>query len=113
MPIYNPGAPGVTFTELLGHEGHTAPSADAWGDWDISAIVPSGTLCVLVQLQNINANPRSAGARKKGTALDRREVIPGNSVRDITTEVDSTRSIQIYSAGLAGYVEFGVLGYWS
>ena len=64
-------AAGLTFTELAGIENHLAAGAGAWEDWDLSAIVPAGTVSVLVLVFKSGVGSKKAGARKNGTALDR------------------------------------------
>ena len=56
MVLNNPGQPGLVFTELLGGEDHPPTNFNVWEDYDLSAIVPEGTQCVLLHIANADVN---------------------------------------------------------
>jgi len=111
---------GLTFTELAGGEDKTVATANTWEDWDISAIVPAGTVAVLVLIVSIGgaATSGSAGARKNGSALARLHDVntttasAERSATCILTEVDANRIIEIYAPDTSKY-QFNIVGYWS
>lgn len=115
-PYWGTPANLLIFTELAGGENHAATGAGAWEDYDLSAIVPAGTVMVLMQIlyktaDNIDC---SAGCRKNGTALARLlgGVGRGHPTALLITNVDANRVIDIY-AGVVAECDFSVLGYWS
>lgn len=112
-PQGTPKAETWIFTELAGGEDHQVSAIDTWEDWDLSAIVPGGTKAVL-----IHAYSRSLwGARKNGTALDRKTFACGDGTTHksafILTEVDLNRVVELYVQGTVGYTVFSIVGYWS
>lgn len=110
---------GVTFTELVGGEDYQAQGDDGvWEDWDLSAIIGAGATAVLLAITNQqDISVRTAGARKNGTALERKDVLDGTPGApywqfSIITQCDANRVIDIY-AQLKADIYFQVLGYWS
>lgn len=117
MPINNPSTPGATFTELAGGHNHGVAVAGVWEDWDISAIVPVGTMAVLVDIISAfnAAGAVASGARADGSALVRtvniwRHVGDPHSI--ILTECPATRVIEVICND-ALTTDFSILGYWS
>ncbi len=110
MPLNNPVAVPV-FVELVGGEKITR-AATAWTDWDLSAIVPAGTLAVLVALET-NAGAGNRGCRKNGSALNRWVTQDAASEGQWTMvcEVDDNRIIEVYPNHAVGD-NFSILGYW-
>ena len=111
----------LVFTELAGGQAQGPSSTDTWLDWDISAIVPAGTKYVLVGGAPISTSSSSiVGARKNGTALDRRFQIAQTSISGfdglsnvvVLTEVDANRIIEIWTRSQSGG-KFNIVGYWS
>lgn len=108
----------LSFTELAGGENHNASQSGNWEDWDLSAIIGSGAKVVLVGIANQSSSAYRAGARKNGTALDRKgkldEGLSNLFMWDIMlpTECDANRVIEIY-AGYHTDIYFNILGYWS
>lgn len=112
-----PTGVGLAFTELAGGQHHTVTNTDIWEDWDLSAIVPSGTVAVLVAWGALTTK-YEVGARKNGTALDRKMDTPdlgGSSPATwavtLLTECDPNRIIEIYTE--FSTIQFDILGYWS
>ena len=112
-------ASDIVFTELVGGQDRHVGAAATWTDWDISAIVPAGTKSVIVAMVNIDTvNVKSAGARKNGSALDRRGTLPLTAGAaeswdfSLLTECDANRVIEIYAQTDAS-IHFNILGYWS
>ncbi|MBA7682892.1 hypothetical protein ES703_91248 [subsurface metagenome] len=115
-------AAGLAFTELAGIEYKVVNNINVWEDWDLSAIVPAGTVSVLVLAWSKGATTNKAGARKNGTALDRpftaltignAASLLGNNVSCcMLTEVDANRIIDIRGSSLTT-IRFGIKGYWS
>jgi len=109
-------AGGLTFTELDSAVHNASGAVDTWEDWDLTAIVPAGTVAVLVGICNIAQNSLlTGGARKNGTALTRYFLVGYGShavQTHILTECDANRIIDIYASVLAE-VDFFIMGYWS
>lgn len=105
---------GLVFTELAGGENKYGALA-SWLDWDISAIIPSGSLYALIGIGSLNVVINKAGARQNGTALARYLAVPINSSQHpsvcVLTKVDENRIIEIYGHG-SNALRFHVLGYW-
>jgi len=107
---------GLTFTELDSAVHNASGAINTWEDWDVSGLVPAGTVAVLVGIYNIDVNALlTGGARKNGTALTRYFPVgwASHAVQThILTECDANRIIDIYASNL-GAVGFFILGYWS
>ena len=117
-PAWGAAAAGLTFTELAGGEGHQVTNTSTWEDWDLSAIVPAGTKAVLVEIYLQFSANQVSGVRKNGSSLNRYQSTgtPTNTVvsfRNILTEVDGNRIIEIYGSLASAYLTFSILGYWS
>ena len=112
------GGSGLIFTELAGAENHQVTNTNTWEDWDLSAIVPAGAVAVLVEIYlQFNSNQVS-GARKNGSALARYQSTgtPSTTVvsfRNLVTEVDDNRIIEIYGSVASSNLTFSILGYWA
>lgn len=108
----------TTFTELAGGQSHAVSSADTWEDYDISAIVPAGTTCVLVAIKGNSQGLSDAGVRKNGTALNRKFDLAKFQAAAtdwvfILTEVDANRVIECFSETNVTFAYFNIVGYWS
>ena len=105
----------ATFVELDGADKTTAAGeglADGvWGDWDISGIIPVGTLLVLIGVYKIGAIDW-VGVRKGGTALVRTFELEAPTTAFIPTLPSATRTIGIMSTDVSDGDEFCVFGYW-
>ncbi|MBA7621563.1 hypothetical protein ES703_28927 [subsurface metagenome] len=101
-----------TFTELAGGEGYHASASTTWEDWDLSAIIPAGAVTALISMQQENTSIYDVGARRNGTALDRKMAAKAYVTQNWLTEVDANRVIEIY-AEYCNNTKFNVLGYWS
>jgi len=117
-PAWGAAAAGLTFTELAGGEDHQVTNTNTWEDWDLSAIVPAGTKAVLVEIYLQFSANQVSGVRKNGSSLNRYQSTgtPTNTVvsfRNILTEVDDNRIIEIYGSLASAYLTFSILGYWS
>ncbi len=119
-PIWDaiPTVGGLTFTELEGQENKQVAAINTWEDWDLSAIVPAGTKAVLVEIRLIFSANQVSGVRKNGSALNRLQSTgtPSTTVvsfRNVVTEVDANRIIEIYGSLASAYLHFSILGYWS
>lgn len=101
----------TTFTELWS-DGHPASTTN-WEDWDISALVPAGTIAVEVQMYNGENNSNlGMGARKNGSSVDRQEGILAYGRTYMTVEVGADRIIEIYTSDKDN-TGFRLTGYWS
>ncbi len=106
------------FHDLAGGQNHHAANNAAFGDWDVSAIVPAGSVAVLLGIGNIDSGgARLVGGRKNGSALARtfeliHLLVPEDVQVTVPTECDANRIIEIY-AQLAADVHFNILGYWT
>lgn len=114
MPFPPQGIPKTwTFTELAGGEDHQVSSADTWEDWPLSAIVPAGTVAVLVHVKSRG----NWGVRKYGSALDRKGFSCGDDTIHrsafISAEVEVNRVIEVYTETNVGYALYSIVGYWS
>ncbi len=117
-PVWGEVAAGLSFTELAGGENHQVTSINTWEDWDLSAIVPVGTKAVLVEIYLQFSANQVSGARKNGSALNRYQSTgtPSATVvsfRNLVTEVDDNRIIEVYGSIASAYLTFSILGYWS
>lgn len=101
---------GLVFTELFSSSAGSGSAT--WVDWDISSIVPSGTLYVEVLVRNEAGTTQTGGIRKNGSSTERKLGMPSNSAGTFTStvEVDSTRTIERYSSDTS--IVFYILGYW-
>lgn len=103
----------IKFTELANAGDKQAAGAGAWEDWDISAIVPAGSLSALIDIRNASGTSQLVGIRKNGSALVRALSLYNATSRTWLTEVDANRVVEIYVATSAAGVYYNVLGYWS
>jgi len=106
------------FVELAGNEAHVVTYNDTWQDWDISAIVPAGVICVLVQVQKKVGITDIAigGARKNGSALIRTIFLSSETGSHpagatLITECDANRVIELWGDNVEPCY-YGILGYW-
>jgi hypothetical protein len=111
------GGGGLSFTELAGGQDKAVSTASTWEDWDLSAIVPSGAVSVLVAW-GASTQRYTVGARKNGSAASRTALTPDIAaaslngwVVTVLTECDANRIIEIYSSNTG--VLFNILGYWA
>jgi len=100
----------VNFTETMS-ASHTQPTTNSWVDWDLSSIVPAGTVCVIIWCINPDAGVREVGCRKNGTANDKHDDMATSSWSCMPVNVDENRVIETY--GETTSVIFKVVGYWS
>ena len=117
-PVWGEAAAGLTFTELAGGEDHQVTDINTWEDWDLSAIVPAGTKAVLVEIYLQFSSNTVCGVRKNGSSLNRYQSTGTPSAttvsfRDILTEVDDNRIIEVYGSVASAYLIFSILGYWA
>lgn len=111
-PVAEDKPSSVTFTELFSTPYHCISNTSTWEDWDLSSIVPAGTLCVLVIVAVPGGtNKYEAGARKNGTALARKDDA-ADYRSSLLTEVDANRVIEVYGESTTA-VRFTIAGYWS
>ena len=103
---------GLTFTELISAT-HQVGAVPNWEDWDVSGIVPAGTVAVLVGAVPTTLNSRIVGARKNGSALVRTFQLPAIGDVIILTECDGSRIIEIKGVFQTTSVNFRIYGYWS
>lgn len=116
--VWGEAAAGLTFTELAGDQNKNVAVINTWEDWDLSASVPAGTKAVEVEIRILASGNQVSGARKKGSALARTRATgtPDNidvCFRNLVTEVDANRVIQIYASLATTAIQFNILGYWS
>ena len=117
-PVWGEAAAGLTFTELAGAENHQVTNTNTWEDWNLSAIVPAGTKAVLVEIYLQFSSNQVSGARKNGSALARYQSTgtPSATVvsfRNLVTEVDDNRIIEVYGSVASSNLSFSILGYWA
>ena len=93
------------FTELAGTNTTTVTAAEGWKDWDLSAIVPAGTKCVLL---SGGGGTDSVAFRKNGEAYERIYIY---GMAPVLTEVDAGRIVEIKTSTV-GAVTIRLLGYW-
>jgi len=94
MPLNNTLPAPMTYVQLIGTDYAHSASDATWEDWDLSALVPAGTLYVLVGMGH--GNTADAGSRMQLSLI-----VP----------VDSARKIQRYGQTIAQSY-FSILGYW-
>lgn len=102
----------LVFTELAGGDNHDAAAHSTWEDWDISGIIPVGAIYALIEIINAGLGDRALGVRKKGSALNRTQVMAPNTNRVVLTEVSASRVVEIWVSS-TGAMKFSVLGHWS
>lgn len=102
--------PSLTHVEIV-PVSFVPGSADAWVDWDLSASVPASTKYVDIMGHAVNSAQLVVGARKNGTATDRK-ISAGEIKMTLTfiTEVDAGRVIEVYSDDAA--TKYLCTGYW-
>ena len=100
------------FIDIIGGADHQATGADTWEDWDISALVPAGTIAAQISVRNASGTARVVGMRKNGSALTRSINLYNTGDRTWTTEVDANRVLEIYVATAVAGFYFNALGYW-
>jgi hypothetical protein len=99
-----------TFYELYSTDYQ--PSTDlTWEDWDLSAIIPMGTIAVLVLCIQIGTGNENVGIRNNGSNLNRRRYIAPRAPLLATTPVGADRIIECYGSVALDAV-FQVWGYW-
>lgn len=107
---------GITFTELIGSEFRSTVD-NTWTDWDLSGVVPAGTVAILIKIRSSSSARDGHGVRKNGSALVRKfDLILANQEVILLTECDTNRVVEWYSEGTGGgtwAAFFQVLGYWS
>lgn len=88
-------------------------STSTWENWDLSSIIPIGAKYAEVIIY-LNGSAYVGGARKNGSALDRK-IAPAGADMGYTmlVELDTNRIIERYgSHKTVGTVDFTVSGYW-
>jgi len=112
MTISNPGV-ALRYIELEGLAVKTVAIADAWEDWDLSALVPVGTFAVEI-MGHCSTNGQSIGARENGSAQDRIHYAwDGGAVLTFmvaTVKVPASRIIEVRNFTLTD--QFKLMGYW-
>jgi hypothetical protein len=84
----------------------------AWTDWDLSATIPANAL--YAEIQCPGGTSLDVGARKNGSAVDRKFSTPGGGTFSpkMTVELDANRVIEVYSSSTGANFPFFCLGYW-
>jgi len=101
------------FTELTGtYTEKSITNFDVWEDWDISGIVPVGTIYAEVMVTHISAATRYAGVRKNGSALERKYYCQGYFCFTTMVAVDANRIIEIFSSTENNNFYYAIKGYW-
>lgn len=99
------------------HEAYSSASqasgADAWEDWDISAIVGAAAVLALVEYRCIVTNAEG-GVRANGSSLERKAptAIIAQSTWIVPVLTDSAGIIERFQATATTSGEFRVLGWW-
>jgi len=102
---------GLRFTEIWSATTNVGTNTNTWIDWDLSAIVPSGTKVVIVTIQ-LGPVTGYRGARKNGSTDSRTYSIRYDRDQVVVTllcECDSNRVIEIYSC--TDTDTFRIIGY--
>ena len=103
-------SPRLEFTEVWSDE-KVISTANVWEDWDISALVPSFVKAVLVTIHTATVVAIVVGARKDGSALDRKLALGENATFTLLVECSASRIIEIWGSATNG--KFRISGYWS
>lgn len=115
----NQPAAGVTFYEGPCNELKPVAVGGVWEEWDISAIVPIGTVAVQLHIRNELGATRIFSARKKGSARlwsDTRIHLWDPQLKyhtGILVQVGADRIIEIYCNGAAALSNFNISGWWA
>ena len=114
MPISNPTVTiRPIFYSLAGMENHPLSGTNTWEDWDLAAIIPVGTIYVLIECYT-TAGGWYLGVRKKGSGLSRKihnaDGMCETSSTIVLTEVGSDRKVEIF--GHTTNTCYTVKGYW-
>ena len=110
-------AEDLHFTELVSGS-HVTVGFGAWEDWDLSGIVPAGTIAVLVMMVQVVLGDAfsTKGARNNASALARLVRPLNNTTQFLLTPCDASRIIEIYDNGDGGVpgpaTNFAIYGYW-
>lgn len=103
----------LTFTELF-PASWLATSATTWEDKDLSAFIPAGGKYAIIRIINNHESIRyTAGVRKNGSALERKDdICPNYGSYVDTVELDAGRIIEQYAETTVA-PRFQLLGYWA
>lgn len=110
-----PAGGGASYTELSGAVSTTAAAQGggdgAWPDWDLSGVLPVGTISVDILINKLVATD-DVGCRKNGSGLARD--IPALKLQCIIVpvEVAADRIIEIMSDDVSDADTFSLIGYW-
>ena len=109
MPIT--GATPLAFTEAFS-AAQQATANGTWQDWDLSAIIPTGCVCVFVLIVNLDSSENDVGCRTNGSALARLFETVYNDAVVFPVVPDVNRVIEIYAEAYAKF-NFRVIGWLS
>jgi hypothetical protein len=106
------GGTGLVFTEL-DSTAKEVSSTGAYEDWDINAIIPTGTLWVYIKCSNVTAADTFAlGVRTNGSSLTRDYITAPGTSFVLPVVADANRIIDIASfADGTNHAQFVVVGY--
>jgi len=113
------GGGGVGYTEIAPSE--ISPDiATGWYEWDISFIVPEGTVCVeVIGVAMTIGGYEYLGCRSAGSSADRKVPAGSGHIGDrvaetFTCQVSSDRKIDIYQCKVTGSLTntYYIIGYW-
>ncbi len=108
LAVLGPPLP-LTFYEAW--VAHQPTVSGAWQDWDMTALIPVGTLAVEIVCANLGSS-QTIGVRREGSALARVRGLPQNVPMTLTTPVYANRKVQVF-AQLRDYdAVFNLSGYW-
>ena len=101
------------FVELLGAEDYQVTNDSTWEDWDLSAIIGVGAKAILLFIKSgTSGGVTSQGARKNGSALQRKFAMGDNTDWFLIAEVDANRVVELWDYANNTKSEFSVAGYW-
>lgn len=113
VPVWSAAGAGA-FTDLDLTDSHQATANATWEDWDISGIVPAGTVMVLLWIE-LGQNGVVLGVRGNGSSDDRKRTmytIGGNPMISVVPDVN--RVIEIYDQlATTSTSTFRLVGYWT
>lgn len=111
MPLNNITLQQLQLYEIAYNAPHNPAGADAWENWDISAIIPADALWVEVLCYNDGIGNGQGGVRADGSTVNRL-VLAYDGQGWTCTVKNVGRVIEIFSAGLGTNFKFCITGYW-
>lgn len=109
MPLQN--AIALAFTSTWSAESQPAGTG-AWEDWDISALVPSNAVYVMVLLRNGSGQVKEGGIRANGDSTAKNYGIATSTCRVQMESIPSDKKLELYAETFTTACICRIIGYW-